>query len=289
MSFRPNMSAFIEGIRTLAPLRWRAWEGTVADLWEATGLEGGFGYYVSPDPRLVVFLDPDPAPLRLGEKPDGGTLGRIAFIPADQPIWSRVVETRPFRHLDLHFDQAVLHRRIGASAAVRADLTKPVLLDRHPQVERLAEMIAAEVAAPTQDDLVPQALAIAAVGMILGLPPRTGPARSQGGLTPAQMRRVTELMRTALQRKLSVAELAAAAGLSESWFAHAFRTTTGNSPARHLARLRIEEAQRLLSDEKRSIGEVAMATGFADQAHFTRAFRAATGTTPAAWRRLTGD
>ncbi|TMV72421.1 AraC family transcriptional regulator, partial [Thioclava sp. BHET1] len=41
----------------------------------------------------------------------------------------------------------------------------------------------------------------------------------------------------------------------------------------------------LLRDAAQSVAAIADATGFADQAHLTRAFRQQTGATPAAWRR----
>ncbi|WP_210528704.1 AraC family transcriptional regulator [Rubellimicrobium arenae] len=290
MAFRPNMTAFTDGIRLLGGLRWRSWDGTVADLWEATGDNGGCGQYESPDPRIVVFLGDGPAPIRLSARPGGSTAGKVAFVPAGQPIWSQVVEARPFRHLDLHFDRAHLTRRLRdrQDTRRRATLDRPVLLDGHPQVEHLAGLLAAEVTEPRHDDLVPEALATAMLGMILALPPEADPDASRGGLTPAQLRRVVDLMQSELHRKLSVAEMADAAGLSESWFAHAFRQSMGISPVRHLTRLRIDAARRLLLGGGPTIGEIAVATGFADQAHFTRVFREATGTTPAAWRRHHG-
>ena len=48
---------------------------------------------------------------------------------------------------------------------------------------------------------------------------------------------------------------------------------------------RIEHAKSLLSARKASLSEVAAMTGFADQAHFTRAFRKMSGTTPGRWLR----
>jgi AraC-like DNA-binding protein len=36
---------------------------------------------------------------------------------------------------------------------------------------------------------------------------------------------------------------------------------------------------------KRSLADIAVETGFADQPHFTRAFSKAVGMTPGAWRR----
>ncbi len=45
------------------------------------------------------------------------------------------------------------------------------------------------------------------------------------------------------------------------------------------------DGQALLAGSLRPIAEIAVACGFAHQAHLTTAFRRATGATPAAWRR----
>jgi transcriptional regulator GlxA family with amidase domain len=47
----------------------------------------------------------------------------------------------------------------------------------------------------------------------------------------------------------------------------------------------VQEAQRLLATTRLSLGEIAAATGFYDQSHFTKRFRKVTGITPSAYRR----
>ena len=49
--------------------------------------------------------------------------------------------------------------------------------------------------------------------------------------------------------------------------------------------LRVQEAQRLLTTTTHSVGEIASATGFYDQSHFTRRFNKAVGMTPLAYRK----
>jgi AraC-like DNA-binding protein len=46
----------------------------------------------------------------------------------------------------------------------------------------------------------------------------------------------------------------------------------------------LEQARRLLSDDALTISQIAQILGYSDHAHFTRAFAAANGTTPSAWR-----
>jgi AraC family transcriptional regulator len=48
---------------------------------------------------------------------------------------------------------------------------------------------------------------------------------------------------------------------------------------------RIESAKRLLANHGISLAEIALDTGFSEQSHFSRAFRASTGISPGAWRR----
>jgi transcriptional regulator GlxA family with amidase domain len=49
--------------------------------------------------------------------------------------------------------------------------------------------------------------------------------------------------------------------------------------------LRVQQARRLLAISSKSVAEVAAATGFYDQSHFTKRFRSATGMTPRQYRR----
>jgi transcriptional regulator GlxA family with amidase domain len=50
-------------------------------------------------------------------------------------------------------------------------------------------------------------------------------------------------------------------------------------------RARMRKVEHLLADPGLPLPQVAVAAGFADQAHFTRTFRRFCGLTPAAWRR----
>uniref|UniRef100_A0A2A3JQA2 HTH araC/xylS-type domain-containing protein n=1 Tax=Alloyangia mangrovi TaxID=1779329 RepID=A0A2A3JQA2_9RHOB len=88
-----------------------------------------------------------------------------------------------------------------------------------------------------------------------------------------------------MHRRIDVAELAALAGLSESWLTRAFKQSLGTTPQRWLTQLRVEAAMGLMTDTPMGLAEIAAAVGFADQAHLTRAFRAAQGETPGAWRK----
>lgn len=289
MPFRPQMTSSTIGIRARGPLRWRAWDGVVADLWQAEGQAGGGGHYLSPDPRLVVFLDDGAAALDLSQRPDfedARPAISVLYVPAGRPLWSRVTRASAFCHLDLHFDAAGLVRRLAGVSGL--DLSRAILMQGEPRVQALASMLAAECAAPARHHLMLEGLTQALLAEVFALPPEPcaePPGEARGGLTPHQLRSVTAHVQARLDRRVAIAELAAVAGLSESWFAHAFKHSTGLTPHRWHMQMRIDRARALLEDPAISLAAVADATGFADQAHLTRAFRSQTGTTPAAWRR----
>jgi AraC family transcriptional regulator len=107
----------------------------------------------------------------------------------------------------------------------------------------------------------------------------------RGGLAPWQERRSKELMSDRIEADISLAELASECRLSRSYFARAFKKTTGQSPHRWLLQRRIETAKYLLLHSETPLSEVALAVGFSDQSHLTKVFSKTVGATPGAWRR----
>lgn len=87
-----------------------------------------------------------------------------------------------------------------------------------------------------------------------------------------------------LDRNVSLAELAAITGMSRYQVLRAFTRHFGLPPHTMHLRLRLDRAQDLLRRGQRAT-DVAHATGFTDQAHFTRSFKRLYGTTPARYQR----
>jgi AraC family transcriptional regulator len=111
-----------------------------------------------------------------------------------------------------------------------------------------------------------------------------GPA----SLTRRQLTDVLEYCENRLGETIHLAELAAIAGVSRFHFARLFKASTGVSPMANLERLRLDRAQALIRTGALRLSEVALATGFADQSHFTRRFRLHAGMTPGKYEREYG-
>lgn len=83
--------------------------------------------------------------------------------------------------------------------------------------------------------------------------------------------------------RITLDELAAAAGVSRSHLSRAFRQVEGLPPHTYQNQLRIQRAKSLLASGA-SLSDAASGVGFADQSHFTRVFREFTGATPGQYR-----
>ncbi len=105
-----------------------------------------------------------------------------------------------------------------------------------------------------------------------------------GSAAPPWLRRVHELVQDRFRENLSMAEIAAVAGISADHLARAFRRHFGCTLGEHLRRLRIDFACERLAEGRDSLAAIALSAGFADQSHFTRVFRQRMGITPAAFR-----
>jgi len=105
-------------------------------------------------------------------------------------------------------------------------------------------------------------------------------------LTLWQRRRVLSLINERIGGRLSLDDLAAAARLSRSYFARAFKSSFEQTPHAYVMAHRITTAQLAMITSDQPLCEIALACGFGDQAHFTRAFRKTVGRPPHVWRRL---
>src|SRR5262249_35464076 len=107
----------------------------------------------------------------------------------------------------------------------------------------------------------------------------------RGGLAPKTLHRAIERLRSESDADVSLAALAAHAGLSRFHFCRAFKESTGLSPHAWLRQHRLEQAMNMLRDTDASIVSVAAELGYGSQTAFAAAFRKLTGEAPSDWRR----
>jgi AraC-like DNA-binding protein len=104
-------------------------------------------------------------------------------------------------------------------------------------------------------------------------------------LRDRQIASVLGLMHRQPERPWTLGTLAREVGMSRSTLARRFRGILGETPLLYLTRSRLHAAAELMRTENLSLSEVAARVGYQSEASFSRAFRQAIGTPPAAYRR----
>ena len=109
----------------------------------------------------------------------------------------------------------------------------------------------------------------------------TPPTRLDG----RALTRARQFLDAETTRVIRSSELEEVTGLTRYELARQFRSAFGTSPYRYALMRRLDGARTQLQ-RNRSLADVALASGFADQAHLTRMFKHAFGVTPARYRTL---
>ena len=96
--------------------------------------------------------------------------------------------------------------------------------------------------------------------------------------------RARDLADARYAERVTVADMARAAGLSRAHFSQEFRRAFGESPHAYLLTRRLERAATLLRTTDRSVAEICMRVGLDSVGSFTTSFTRVFGRSPTAYR-----
>ncbi len=217
-----------------------------------------------------------------GRKPSGS----FSLAPPGLAVPVEVLGPYRVRVLAIEAErvEAQLNAACAGARAIEGLVDRLSIVD--PLVTQLLDVFWTEAAAAdTLSHLLAEGMVSTLTGRLLriaGYAQATPVARA---LSPRRLRRVLCLIEARLADNLSLADLAAEAGLSPHHFTRAFRAATGLPPYRYLMRERIARARLLIVTTELSLAQIAFDCGFSSQAHFTTAFTRLTGTTPGRLRK----
>ena len=89
------------------------------------------------------------------------------------------------------------------------------------------------------------------------------------------------------QNEITIEDIAGVCGLNRTYFGKIFKEALGKTPQEFLLNYRMLKAAELLKLTSLSIGDVGLAVGYANQMHFSRAFKNNYGISPREWRYQT--
>lgn len=247
-------------------------------------LAGGPG----PDHAVILTLAACQMRVRIGDAEAGrrSHAGQLCVIPAGTAFRLATEQGGAFLHLSLPPEM------LEACAAADPDLPAPRLTPAAFTTDMavavighacLGEAVAPGRASAKLMESYCQALAVRLLrGYAAGGDHTNGPAPI--ALAPFRLRRALDFIEARLEETITLADVAAAVGLSPKHFARAFRRSTGQSPHRFIVQRRLERAKTMMLGTELALTEIALACGFGSQQHFTRVFREAVGMPPGQWR-----
>jgi AraC-like DNA-binding protein len=210
------------------------------------------------------------------------TRGQVVVLYPDEPHDGRAGTREGFGYRIVYVDPSVL------AEAVRDVRGRPYPL---PFVGEpvstnaiLARALDDAFREPLESLAVDSLVVSLAEGLMAGERGTAAPPSSRRVDAPA-VERARQLLDAERTRVVHSTELESITGLTRYDLARQFRIVLGTSPHRYLLMRRLEFARERIH-AGRPLAEVAVDAGFADQAHFTRAFKAAFGLTPARYRGL---
>lgn len=149
-----------------------------------------------------------------------------------------------------------------------------------PAILLAQRMRAALLRGAAQDDWESWALALAERAGAA-----SAPVVSRGSMTRRRLRLLDEFIDAGLHGPLTVQAMAGMLGLSEGFFIRAFKGATGQSPHSYVIDRRLARARVLLQDPRHGLADIALACGFASQAHMATVFKQRLGVSPSGVRR----
>lgn len=164
---------------------------------------------------------------------------------------------------------------------------RPAVIRRDRSVVQLALELASSRQQSFGGALYSKSLGTALAVRLLETAGAPASQRSPLPLDPLDLQATQNYVEAHLDQPLSVAQLAAVAGVSQWHFSRTFKAATGRTPHQFVIERRLARAAELLRTTDRPLAAVALDVGFASQSHLAAHFRRRFGVTPAQFARRT--
>jgi AraC family transcriptional regulator len=253
--------------------------------WTDTRTEDRRAAVVAPDGQFVLGVALRPTRVRLlsGREMifDGVMASGMTYVCREsQTLHAEFAGPADILHLYVVGGSIRTQQHADMNSGMQSDTSRATMLSRDALIDHLARAVqtAEDGADASYIDTLARAIVVRAAQI------RQGSARVSP-LPKWRLRRVVDYIEAHISEAISLADLAAAAGLSRTHFAAQFRLATSCKPHDFILLQRIEAAERLLLQTSRALLDIALTVGFQTHAHFSTVFKRFVGETPGRWRR----
>jgi AraC-like DNA-binding protein len=258
---------------------WRPRVPGVTEVFHAHFTEYAYPMHVH-EAWTLLIVDDGAVRYDLDRHEHGTPHDTVSLLPPHVPHNGSPATPHGFRKRVLYLDSTVLDDGLIGPAVDGPDLRDPLLRRRVGQVHAALTRPGEELEAESRLTLVGERLRA-------HLRPAQDGAGAAERRDPVLARRLRELLDERLVAGIGLEPAAALLHAHPAHLVRAFTLAYGIAPHQYLTSRRVDRARRLLLDGL-APGEVAVATGFYDQAHLTRHFRKLVGVTPGRYRGVAG-
>lgn len=217
-----------------------------------------------------------------GRRREAVTAGAVVVMNPGEVHACNPIDDQPWSYTMLYVERSwlgSLQQELGLSA--NQDLhALGTILTTDPALYRGLNRLGAALLDTGNEPLQKQS---AAVEFFSAVQLQLDPAAMIADGDHARLRRAAEFISDNRTEALSLEQICTAAQLSPSYLIRAFKRRYGMTPHAYLINRRVQYGQSQLR-RGRAIAEVALDAGFADQAHFQRAFKRLLAATPRQYR-----
>lgn len=243
------------------------------------------------EPNLCIALN-GAKDTRVGDDIFQITAGRALVVSHHLPVASQVIQASPddpYLAIVLRLDVPTLHnfaKRIdevafendGAASFAVDDVTDDLVEAIHRYLGSADDLAAAEIIGPAQFQELHFRLLKSSQGrMLRELIAQTSHAN--------KIARAIDIINSNFAKPLSMAVLAAQAGMSESAFYQHFKSVTRMTPLQYQKQMRMHEAKRILTSGVATVTEVAFQVGYESLSQFSREYSRKFGVPPKAMKQ----
>jgi AraC-like DNA-binding protein len=206
--------------------------------------------------------------------------GQVVVLHPDEPHDGRPGTDAGFIYFGLHLDPAQVFEACMRKASLPF-VANPVITD-----SALASVILSVFDGPLEPLHADELIQAVSHSLLRNGHLRIGSAKRRA-VSDKVIGRAREFLEENCTRVVSAAELETACGETRFTVGEQFKRRFGTSPYRFLLMRRLDRVRSRLRNSC-DLADLAQEVGFADQAHMTRAFKSAFGTTPSSFMRLRG-
>jgi AraC-like DNA-binding protein len=212
--------------------------------------------------------------------------GQVTVLHPDEEHDGYAGTEEGFGYRILYIDPALVFEAVQTVCGHACPLpfVRAPVISNHRLNQRLAAAIVGAFHG-TREPLAIDSLVVRLAEGLIAADPCCRRASLPRHLDVAAVKRAQEFLDAERTRVVRSAELAAVTGLTRYDLARQFRSLHGTSPYRYLLMRRLDFAREQVA-RGQALAEIAIGAGFADQAHFSRMFKATYGITPARYNAL---